>query len=65
MLIEKNVKDKRKSWYICDRCGKKLTGQSVYRVYAKEPKEISKKKVLDLCLPCYKIFLKRGVINEY
>ncbi len=48
MLIEKNLKNKRKSWYICDRCGEKLTGISRYLV------SINIKKEADLCKSCIK-----------
>lgn len=49
MLIEKNVKNKRKSWYICDRCGEKLTGVSRQLV------SINNRKEADLCRNCIKV----------
>ena len=48
MLIEKNVKNKRKSWYICDRCGEKLSGISRQLV------SINNRKEADLCRNCIK-----------
>ena len=48
MLIEKNLKDKIKSWYICDRCGEKLTGISRKLV------SINYRKEADLCRNCIK-----------
>jgi hypothetical protein len=46
MLIEKDLKDKEKSWYICDRCGNKLTGISRKIVC------INNIKQWDLCKRC-------------
>lgn len=46
MLIKKNVKNKRNSWYICDMCGNKLTAIGRYLV------SINNKKVWDLCKKC-------------
>lgn len=48
MLIEKNLKDKRKSWYICDMCGNKLTATKRYII------SINYKKEWDLCKRCIK-----------
>ncbi len=48
MLISKDVKNKRKSWYICDRCGEKLTGISRQLV------SINNRKEADLCRNCTK-----------
>ena len=61
MLIEKNVKDKRKSWYVCDRCGKKMTSVGKNVIYANQ------KKKWDLCLTCLQglnTYVERGK-NEY
>jgi len=58
MLVSKNLKDKRKSWYICDRCGDKLTGISRNLI------SINSKKRFDLCLDCWKNvekYIERGV----
>lgn len=46
MLIEKNVKNKRKSWYACDMCGDKLT--AINRNYI----SINNIKQWDLCKRC-------------
>jgi len=54
MLIEKNLRNKRKSWYICDRCGEKLNGVNRQLV------SINYKKEFDLCRNCVKA-LKRGI----
>lgn len=54
MLISKDVKDKRKSWYICDRCGEKLTGISRHLL------SIDGIKEADLCKNCVKA-LKREI----
>ena len=48
MLIEKNLRNKRKSWYICDRCGEKLNGVNRQLV------SINNKKEADLCRNCIK-----------
>lgn len=58
MLVSKNLKDKRKSWYICDRCGDKLTGISRNLI------SINGKKRFDLCLDCCRNvekYIERGV----
>ena len=58
MLIKKNLKNKRKSWYICDRCGKKLTGVSRILI------SVNGKKIFDLCTQCCEIvekYVERGV----
>lgn len=58
MLIKKNVTNKRKSWYICDRCGEKLTGISRRLI------SINGKKRFDLCYKCLEIvekYIEKGV----
>lgn len=61
MLIEKNLRNKRKSWYICDRCGEKLTGISRHLV------TIDNIKQADVCRACKreikKFIQKKGVYN--
>ena len=52
MLIEKNVKNKRKSWYICDRCGEKLTGISRNLI------SVNNTKKGDLCSNCCNLLIK-------
>lgn len=52
MLISKDVKNKRKSWYICDRCGDKLTGVSRHLLSLDGIKEA------DLCRKCTKVLKK-------
>ena len=62
MLILKNLKDKRNSWYICDKCGKKLTGINTYKI------KIHTKKKWDLCLSCLKDvkkYIEGSTKNEY
>lgn len=59
MLIEKDVRNKRKSWYICDRCGEKLTGISRQLV------SINNRKEADLCLQCCNILMKNTKNKEY
>lgn len=48
MLIEKNLKNKRKSLYICDMCGNKLT------VINRNIISINRSKKWDLCKRCCK-----------
>ena len=58
MLVEKNIKNKRKSWYICDKCGEKLTGISRHLL------SIDGVKEADLCRNCIKVvkrFCKKEV----
>lgn len=52
MLISKDVKNKRRSWYICDRCGDKLTGVSRHLLSIDGVKEV------DLCRTCTKVVKK-------
>mgnify|MGYP003304642814 CR=1 FL=1 len=60
MLIEKNLKDKRKSWYICDMCGEKLTAITRQIII------INKIKKWDLCKRCCKKLEKyvKEKVNE-
>lgn len=58
MLVEKNLKDKRKSWYICDMCGDKLTAIGRYLIC------VNNKKRWDLCRLCtkrVKAYIERGI----
>lgn len=58
MLIKKNNQSKRKSWYICDRCGDKLTG------FSRNLISVNGKKRFDLCTKCCRImekYIERGI----
>ena len=58
MLVEKNIKDKRKSWYVCDRCGDVVSCNRRYIA------TVNYKKKWDFCLKCYKEveeYVERGV----
>lgn len=57
MLIKINYKDKRKSKYMCDLCGKNLNVFEKHRV--KVVSEKYKNDIWDFCHKCYENLFKR------
>ena len=58
MLIKKDLKDKRKSIYECDRCKKRTTRDNNVQICIKE-NQVAKKK-WDLCTRCFQA-LRKGI----
>lgn len=57
MLIEKDMKDKSKSRYACDRCKKILSNENKIGIYESFYKETLKKK-FDFCPKCYTAMIR-------
>jgi len=51
MLIKTNYMDKKKSVYKCDKCKRKLNGETVIYIFAKQGKKHC--KILDVCERCF------------
>ncbi len=62
MLVFKNIYDKNKSIYVCDRClTKMMQGDgNIYTIYVKKAGEKNSKKKWDLCKRDY-ILLCKGI----
>lgn len=56
MLIEKNLKDKNKSKYCCDRCREELTIENKIGLYIQLPYKKIKKR-WDLCKRCFRLLI--------
>lgn len=58
MLIKKDLKDKRRSIYECDRCKRRTMTENNIQIYTRENTSIIKQ--WDLCERCFSS-LKRGI----
>jgi ribosomal protein L34E len=56
MLINIDYRNRSKSTYFCDICGKRFNGIQIIKLIKFENKERS--KICDLCSSCYKILNK-------
>lgn len=60
MLINIDYKNKSKSTYFCDICGRRFNGNKIIKIIKFENKERS--KICDLCLSCYGLVYKNIMI---
>lgn len=58
MIVTKDVRDKNKTTYKCDRCKKVITRKNDYKVFIKQVEDKQPVKKWDLCDRCYKSLQK-------